>query len=61
MNINMIKEVKKGNKNCKICGGTGYYTVYTDRAGEDGGEYSTTYPCKCNKTIYQSKRKENKL
>ena len=48
MNIKVIK-IKDGGKNCGICKGTGYYTTYTDRANEDGGEYTNSYSCQCNK------------
>ena len=48
MDIKVIK-IKDGDKDCGICKGTGYYTTHTDRAGEDGGEYTNRYPCQCNK------------
>lgn len=58
--MDTIKEATKGNKNCKLCGGTGYYTTYTDSAAEDGGEYSNTHVCRCTKTLYKSKKGERK-
>ena len=48
MDMKVVK-IKDGKKDCCICKGTGYYTTHTDRANEDGGCYSNTYPCHCNK------------
>lgn len=45
-----VQEIKDGVKGCRVCNGTGYYTTYTDRAFEDGGEYTNRYRCtRCNR------------
>ena len=44
-----VKKIKDGVKGCGVCDGTGYYTTHTDRAGEDGGAYTNSCQCKCNK------------
>lgn len=43
-----IIKIKDGKKGCRDCNGTGYYTTYTDRAVEDGGEYTNRHICHCN-------------
>ncbi len=49
IDITKVIEIKDGKKGCYVCGGSGYYSTHTDRAHEDGGPYSNTYPCNCNK------------